>query len=100
MFSIIEGVMNTSKYLLLPLTAVVMSAVGLTDSKPVMVKPLENKPSESFTCPYYAPTSSSDSVNAEDPSIPIYKHCSHCNIGAILGHEDGIDKCSYCGKTE
>lgn len=30
----------------------------------------------------------------------VYKHCTTCNYGVFLPHEDGATKCTYCGVKE
>lgn len=54
----------------------------------------------SSSCPYYIPATSNLDDSSEEGEVPTYIHCSVCQQGVLLGHEDGIVRCTYCGVKE
>lgn len=42
---------------------------------------------------------SNDTVISRDSDgVEIYQHCEECRAGVITVHDDGVSKCTFCGK--
>ena len=42
---------------------------------------------------------SNDTVVSRDiDGVEIYQHCEECRAGVITVHDDGVSKCTFCGK--
>jgi hypothetical protein len=38
------------------------------------------------------------SGNRDSDGIEIYQHCEECRTGVITVHDDGVAKCTFCGR--
>lgn len=37
-------------------------------------------------------------VSRDSDGVEIYQHCEECRAGVITVHDDGVAKCTFCGK--
>jgi hypothetical protein len=92
------------------LTTIVVSLVTLT-SAPAKNSTVEvkSKASSSYRseqtdgvwCPVVGDGKGASSdvvVSRDSDGVEIYQHCEECRAGVITVHDDGIAKCTFCGK--
>lgn len=92
------------KLILLTVSALAIASLYASNNKKEQIKIVPPKtPSDKIYIDYPKCPSDSYITNIASSNtyseIPPYKHCTKCNMGAMLGKE-GEERCTYCGKEE
>jgi len=88
---------------LLSVTAITLFGINLNHVTEIK-KPLPIEPKASINTNYSLnkcpATGEQKSYTASSELDLVYSHCTTCNYGVFLPHEDGVTKCTYCGVKE
>ena len=88
--------MKTLAALAAVLVAAFIGVTMVTPNSKDYLPPQEGETILTKECP--AVTKQEEEYTVSDGDGTVYRHCKVCSIGALIEHNDGVIRCTHCGK--